>query len=392
VLAPPLLSGAGGGERRRGGVQPCRQSASPASADGWPRWASAAHQAPPRGRGGNAGVEPRACPSDGGRRSPSAPARLGGPETGAAAGHPPPQRAVRVARPGEAPTRRLPAAAGGPSPVGWRSAAGGPPTPSRPGVGARAGVGPAPWPGGSRTPRVTADGRGGGEANSAATSHPHRDGDHQGLGCGPGVLRRAGLAPRSSSRGAPRRAPHPRGEGEHRRCAGPRQRRQFPPPRQGPCNGLGMAAFSARACAAAGAQPRCGHGRSRRRRRGMVARARPRLMAWWRCVETGVLPAGAALNAAGRLSPPRWSTGCETGLGGGAREETGCAGRTDRAQGRPTTARSRRHERRLEQVVGGKRPTRIEGGLRRLRLTPASALSTVAARRDARKRLPSAPT
>jgi hypothetical protein len=141
-----------------------------------------------------------------------------------------------------------------------------------------------------------------------------------------------------------------------------------------------------------GAQPRCGHGRSRRRRRGMVARARPRLMAWWRCVETGVLPAGAALNAAGRLSPPRWSTGCETGLGGGAREETGCAGRTDRAQGRPTTARSRRHERRLEQVVGGKRPTRIEGGLRRLRLTPASALSTVAARRDARKRLPSAPT
>ena len=38
--------------------------------------------------------------------------------------------------------------------------------------------------------------------------------------------------------------------------------------------------------------------------------------------------------------------------------------RTDLEKGRPTTALSRRHERMLDQVFGGKRPTRIEGGLR----------------------------
>jgi hypothetical protein len=33
----------------------------------------------------------------------------------------------------------------------------------------------------------------------------------------------------------------------------------------------------------------------------MVALARQRLMAWWRVVEAGVLPDGAALKAAGHL-------------------------------------------------------------------------------------------
>jgi transposase len=45
-------------------------------------------------------------------------------------------------------------------------------------------------------------------------------------------------------------------------------------------------------------QPRFGHGSSRRRRIGMVALARQRLRALWRFVEAGVLPDGAALNAA----------------------------------------------------------------------------------------------
>ena len=47
-----------------------------------------------------------------------------------------------------------------------------------------------------------------------------------------------------------------------------------------------------------GSQQRFGHGRSRLRRRGRVALARQRLLAWWRGVETGVLPDGAALKAA----------------------------------------------------------------------------------------------
>jgi transposase len=48
-------------------------------------------------------------------------------------------------------------------------------------------------------------------------------------------------------------------------------------------------------------QPRCGHGRSRLRRIGMVALARQRRMALWRCVAAGVLPDGAALKAAVHL-------------------------------------------------------------------------------------------
>ena len=56
--------------------------------------------------------------------------------------------------------------------------------------------------------------------------------------------------------------------------------------------------------------------------------------------------------------------------------------RTDLEKGLPTTALSRRHERMPDQVFGGKRPTRIEGGLRRMSLTPSRALGTVAARRD----------
>jgi transposase len=51
-------------------------------------------------------------------------------------------------------------------------------------------------------------------------------------------------------------------------------------------------------------QQRCGHGRSRLRWRGMVALARKVLMALGRCVETGVLPDGAALKAPGRLEKP----------------------------------------------------------------------------------------
>jgi len=43
---------------------------------------------------------------------------------------------------------------------------------------------------------------------------------------------------------------------------------------------------------------RCGGGGTRLRRIGMVAGARKLLMALWRFLETGVLPAGAALKAA----------------------------------------------------------------------------------------------
>jgi transposase len=46
-------------------------------------------------------------------------------------------------------------------------------------------------------------------------------------------------------------------------------------------------------------QQRFGPGSSRFRRLGIVALARKLLSAWWRFVETGVLPDGAALNAAG---------------------------------------------------------------------------------------------
>jgi transposase len=46
-------------------------------------------------------------------------------------------------------------------------------------------------------------------------------------------------------------------------------------------------------------QQRFGHGSSRRRRIGIVALARKLLMALWRFVETGVLPDGTALKAAG---------------------------------------------------------------------------------------------
>ena len=129
-------------------------------------------------------------------------------------------------------------------------------------------------------------------------------------------------------------------------------------------------------------QQRFGHGSRRLRRLGMVALARQLLMALWRCVETGVLPDGAALNAAGRLSQPRWSPGGETGLGWAAREEPGFAVRTELEQGWPTTALSKRHKRMPEQVVGGKRPTRLAGGVRPMRRTQSSALGTVAARRD----------
>ena len=127
-------------------------------------------------------------------------------------------------------------------------------------------------------------------------------------------------------------------------------------------------------------QQRGGHGRSRRRRRGLVALARKRRMAVWRVVEAGVLPDGAALKAAVPLSQPRRDRGA-TGLGWAAREETGFAVRTEREQGRPATALSRRHERMRDQGFGGKTPTRREGRWRRIRLTPSRALSTVATRR-----------
>jgi hypothetical protein len=112
----------------------------------------------------------------------------------------------------------------------------------------------------------------------------------------------------------------------------------------------------------------------------MVALARTLLMALWRVVEGGLLPDGAALKAAVHLEKPRRDRG-ETGLGWAAREETGFAWRTEREQGRPATALSRRHERLPEQVCGGQTPTRREGRWRRRRLTHASALSTVATRR-----------
>jgi transposase len=63
-----------------------------------------------------------------------------------------------------------------------------------------------------------------------------------------------------------------------------------------------------------GYQQRWGYGRSRLRRIGSVAVARTWLIALWRLVETGVLPDGAALQGAVRLSPSRRSR-CAAGLG-----------------------------------------------------------------------------
>jgi transposase len=120
-----------------------------------------------------------------------------------------------------------------------------------------------------------------------------------------------------------------------------------------------------------GYQQRFGHGSSRLRRIGIVALARQLLMALWRFVETGGVPDGAALKAAGRLSCPRRER-CETALGRAAREETGFAWRTDLEKGLSTTALSRCHKRMQDRVVGVQRPTRIEGRLRHRRLTHSS--------------------
>ena len=110
-------------------------------------------------------------------------------------------------------------------------------------------------------------------------------------------------------------------------------------------------------------QQRFGQGRSRLRRLGLVALARQLLIAWWRCVEPGVLPDGAALTAPVRLCTRRAYTGGATGLGGAAREETGCAPRADREQGLPTPGLHRRRERRQDQGCGRQRPTRRAGRL-----------------------------
>jgi hypothetical protein len=114
----------------------------------------------------------------------------------------------------------------------------------------------------------------------------------------------------------------------------------------------------------------------------------------------GLVAVGRDRRRAGRRGSPSRRAALTTArvyrwrdwAGGAAREETGCVVRTDREQGRPPTALSRRHARRLDQECGGKRPTRLDGGLRRLRRPPASALSPGAARRDERQRVTSAPT
>jgi transposase len=62
-------------------------------------------------------------------------------------------------------------------------------------------------------------------------------------------------------------------------------------------------------------QPRFGQGSSRVRRIGMVALARKRLMALWRFVETGVVPDGATLTAAGRREPRDGSAARRPGCG-----------------------------------------------------------------------------
>jgi transposase len=122
-------------------------------------------------------------------------------------------------------------------------------------------------------------------------------------------------------------------------------------------------------------QQRCGHGRSRLRRIGLVALARKLLIALWRVIETGGLPDGAARQATGHLSPRRRSR-CETGVGGAAREEPGFALRTDLEKGLSPTALSRCHKRMQDQVVGVQRPTRREGRWRQGCPTHASAPST----------------
>jgi hypothetical protein len=276
--------------------------------------------------------------------------------------------------------------------VGCFPAPGGPPTPSQPGVGARPGVAPAHGPVRSRTPRRAPDGRGCRHEQRAATAAAQRAGDDECWGLGPGVLRLAGRSP-----------------SEGRRCPEPPD---APPSMSGNAadeRGIAKAgqddiraraieiAWGWRRCQPARAltrwsQQRLGPGSSRLRRIGMVALARQLRMALWRLVETGVGPHGAALKAAVGLSPHPGSTSYEAVRRWAAREETGFAVRTDLAKGRPTTARSRRDERMLDQVFGGKRPTRREGGLRRMRLTPPRARGTVAARRDARNSLTSTAT
>jgi transposase len=63
----------------------------------------------------------------------------------------------------------------------------------------------------------------------------------------------------------------------------------------------GWRRFQPERALAQGAQARFGRGRSRLRRIGLVALARTLLSALWRFLDTGALPAGAALNATGRI-------------------------------------------------------------------------------------------
>ena len=94
-MAPTLLSGPGGGERRRGLVRHGCQAPSASGADGSPRRAHAADHAPaPRCRG-NAGVAYGPRPQCGGSSPPSPASRRGDRETGADASHPSPQRVAR---------------------------------------------------------------------------------------------------------------------------------------------------------------------------------------------------------------------------------------------------------------------------------------------------------
>ena len=132
-------------------------------------------------------------------------------------------------------------------------------------------------------------------------------------------------------------------------------------------------AFSRRARCPSGISSALGMAGAASRRSGIVALARTLLMALWRFIETGVLPDGAALKAAVRLSPCRRSR-CETGLGWAAREETGCAWRTDLEKGLSTTALSRCQKRMQDRVVGVQKPTRIEGLLLFLVTVPTTSI------------------
>jgi transposase len=123
-------------------------------------------------------------------------------------------------------------------------------------------------------------------------------------------------------------------------------------------------------------QTRFGRGSSRIRRIGSVALARQLLIARWRFVETGVVPAGAVLKGVKPVEEERKRLPGRLSWYGPLVAGHGFARQTDEEEERSATGLHRRLERRQDGVVGPPRSTRREG-----RSGPASPADHEATRR-----------